>query len=271
MFGYVLLNPRSASEEEKKRYTLYYCGLCNALGSSCGKSSTRTLSYDMTFLYILLADLYNQEGTVRKAHCPVHPLTKREYMESPAAAYCADMQILLSYYSAMDKYRDEHSAKALAFMHRHEEKVREIEARYPRQREAVRTNLAKLADCEAEKSEDAVIASGCFASLLGEVFAPYEDIWYPALKIIGQGVGRFIYILDAYDDLEKDRKKGLYNPYFSREKDESLRNEVEQVLTLAASSAAEAMEKLPLNENLSIVRNVLYSGIWTKFVRKGQK
>ena len=158
MFGYVLLNPRSASEEEKKRYALYYCGLCNALGSSCGKSSTRTLSYDMTFLYILLADLYNQEGTVRKAHCPVHPLTKREYMESPAAAYCADMQILLSYYSAMDKYRDEHSAKALAFMHRHEEKVREIEARYPRQGEAVRTNLAKLADCEAEKSEDAVIA-----------------------------------------------------------------------------------------------------------------
>ena len=48
-------------------------------------------------------------------------------------------------------------------------------------------------------------------------------------------------------------------------KDEALRERVREDLTLAAASAAQALERLPLDDNLPLLRNVIYSGIWTKF------
>ena len=269
MFGYVLLNAKSASEEEKKRYTLYYCGLCKALEKNHGRASTKALSYDMTFLYMLLADLYNQEGCVERERCTIHPVGGRDFMSSPVGAYCADMQLLLAWYSARDKVRDGDDGKAAAFLSAMEAETRSTEDRYPRQARAIRLNLDLITKAELDDERDVEIPSGYFASLMGEIFAPREDQWYSRLSLIGQGLGRFVYILDAWDDLEKDRKRRHYNPYFDREKDDKLFNEVREDLTIAASSAAEELERLPLDENLSILRNIIYSGIWTKFdVRK---
>ena len=107
-----------------------------------------------------------------------------------------------------------------------------------------------------------------FSAMLAEVFTPYEDNWSFHLGQMGRCLGQFVYIMDAYDDMEKDRKKGSYNPFSSRERDDVLKNEVKDMLTLAASGAAQELEMLPLDENLSILRNVVYSGIWSRFEGK---
>ena len=86
MTGYVVLNPAAATDDEKRRYSRYYCGLCKAIEAAHGRAATKALSYDMTFLYMLLADLYNQEGETRKDHCTIHPVTKKEYISSPIAS-----------------------------------------------------------------------------------------------------------------------------------------------------------------------------------------
>lgn len=265
MFGYVLLNAKSADDEDKKRYALYYCGLCKALEARGGRTATKALSYDMTFLYLLLADLYNQEGEIRKEHCQIHPVSKREYIHTPIASYCADMQILLSYCSAMDKVRDEGSQKAQKFIASMKDIFTRIEREYPRQSAALKENLGLLDEDEKRNERDTDLVSRHFSMLLGEIFCPYDDIWAKDLRNVGQGLGKFIYLLDAWDDKEKDEKRMAYNPFSGMKKDEALRERVREDLTLAAASAAQALERLPLDDNLPLLRNVIYSGIWTKF------
>ncbi len=271
MFGYVLLNIKGCSEEEKKRYNNYYCGLCKALGRDYGKPATRTLSYDMTFLYLLLSDLYNVEEKKSREHCSIHPIGKKEFIDTRMSSYASAMQILLSYYSALDQVRDDKSFRAKNFVATFKDKVEEIEKTYPRQAKATRENLAELARLEKDAVTDAELPASCFAAMLGEIFAVKEDAWADRLRLLGRALGRFIYFLDAWDDLEKDKKSGSYNPFRGRENDESLKEEVRGELMLSASSASEILEQLPLDDNLSLLRNIIYSGIWTKFEGKNSK
>lgn len=268
MTGYVVLNPGAATDDEKRRYSRYYCGLCKAIEASHGRVATKALSYDMTFLYMLLADLYNQEGETRKDHCTIHPVTKKEYISSPIASYVADMQVLLGWYLALDKWQDDGSRKAKAFMDALEDDRAALEAKYPRQSDAIHVNLDLIRKCELAGEKDASIPAMHFSAMLAEVFTPNEDNWSFHLGQMGRHLGQFVYIMDAYDDMAKDQRKGSYNPFSSRERDDALRNEVKDMLTLAASGAAQELELLPLDENLSILRNVVYSGIWSRFEGK---
>lgn len=36
-----------------------------------------------------------------------------------------------------------------------------------------------------------------------------DDEWSDELRVLGNNLGRFIYLLDAYDDLEKMRKRTI--------------------------------------------------------------
>ena len=262
------LKEKLKTHEMKRRYSRYYCGLCKAIEAAHGRTATKALSYDMTFLYILLADLYNQEGEVMKDHCTIHPVTKKEYISSPIASYVADMQVLLGWYLALDKWQDDGNRKARAFMDALDDDRAALEAKYPRQSDAIHVNLDLIRKCELAGEKDASIPAMHFSAMLAEVFTPYEDNWSFHLGQMGRCLGQFVYIMDAYDDMEKDRKKGSYNPFSSRERDDVLKNEVKDMLTLAASGAAQELEMLPLDENLSILRNVVYSGIWSRFEGK---
>ena len=90
------------------------------------------------------------------------------------------------------------------------------------------------------------------------------DEWESYLRKIGFFMGKFIYILDAYDDLEHDRKKGCFNPFLLKEK-ENLEDWVKQLLMMAASEFAKEFEKLPIIEDVELLRNIIYSGVWTRY------
>lgn len=270
MFGYILLNRKDSTKEEKKKYRDYYCGLCRALNDSYGYKGTSCLSFDMTFLYLILSDLYNHEEKKTHVRCMVHPAFGRDIITTDAAAYCADMQILLSYFSAEDNIRDNDNNKAKKVAANFEKKIARLKEKYPRQYAAIANNLVKLEDLEKKKCQDIAAVSACFADLLGEIFVPYEDIWSEKLRSLGKAVGCFIYIMDAFDDISKDEKNGNYNPLTELKHSPSFKEEVREMLTFSASNAADIMEKLPLDENLSILRNILYSGIWAKFEVKNR-
>ena len=91
-----------------------------------------------------------------------------------------------------------------------------------------------------------------------------EDLWAPALRQLGQSLGRFIYLLDAAVDYDKDRKRGKYNPWLAMgmEKDPE---RWEQYLVNTMGRAAEAFERLPLVQDKALLDNILYSGVWVKY------
>ena len=88
---------------------------------------------------------------------------------------------------------------------------------------------------------------------------------------MGFFLGKYIYIMDAYDDLEKDIKKKNYNPLISLRNEENFTERCKDMLTLMAAESSRAFESLPILENVDILRNILYAGIWNKFLEHNCK
>jgi hypothetical protein len=113
-------------------------------------------------------------------------------------------------------------------------------------------------------------AGACFGSLMAELFAYQHDEWEQPLRQMGFYLGKFIYLLDAYDDLEDDEQYGSFNPLLPVRK--RMQKEgadfdayVRALLTMLMASCTRAFEILPIVENVDILRNILYAGVWTKF------
>ncbi len=260
MFGYVLANGSSLSKEEKAIYKAHYCGLCRVLREKYGNQAMMALSYDMVFLEMLLADLSDDEETRGSERCIPHPVKEHEYIITPSTYYAADMQMLLGYYSLLDHLNDDGKGKDK------EAKARKLlpslEEKYPRQSAALKENLAILGENEKKNLRDPETMSLIFGNILGEIFVVDDTSFFrDDLRTLGCGLGRFIYLIDAWCDREKDRKKGSYNPL-----DENISRETMKAMLLdAASTASDAAERLPLDQHVFILRNILYSGIWSKF------
>ncbi len=109
------------------------------------------------------------------------------------------------------------------------------------------------------------MAAGLTGEALGEIYAYKDDIWSEDLRQLGLYLGKFIYLMDAYEDLEKDKKSGNYNPYKFIGDLPEFDKTAEDILTMMAASASKAFEKLPILENVDILRNILYIGIWTEY------
>ena len=117
MFGYVIPNQAALDDEAKARYRTAYCGLCRRIGALHGLRGRLTLSYDLTFLNLLLSSLYEGESecVTGSGHCPIHPIRKINWRHSGPTDYCADMSVALHYYNAADKWNDDHSLLGLGF------------------------------------------------------------------------------------------------------------------------------------------------------------
>lgn len=271
MFGYVIPNQAALDDEAKARYRTAYCGLCRRIGALHGLRGRLTLSYDLTFLDLLLSSLYEGESecVTGSGHCPIHPIRKINWRHSGPTDYCADMSVALHYYNAADKWNDDHSLLGLGFEKLLDSPAQTVAQRWPRQCNAIRTCLDRLTQLEAEGSEDLDAVSGCFGELMAELFDYKQDRWSPELRSIGFHLGKFIYLLDAYDDLEHDRKKNCYNPLRSMaEHDPQFSQTCKSLLKMMMASCAESFERLPILHYDEILRNILYAGVWPKFYQR---
>ena len=140
-----------------------------------------------------------------------------------------------------------------------------VAEKYPRQTRAVKEYLKKIHICEAEKSRDLDQAAGYTGEVLAKLYQFRDDIWKEDLGRLGFFIGKFIYLMDAYEDVEKDKKSGNYNPLVFLQETDGFEEAVERILLMMTAEASRAFEKLPILENVDILRNILYAGIWTKY------
>lgn len=266
MFGYIMADRETLSEEELSRYGGCYCGLCKTLGKRHGFLGRFTLNYDMTFLVLVLSSLYEPEEERGIGRCPVHPMKKRPYWRSEYTDYAADLNLLLAWYNCMDDWEDEKRLSRLLLAKCLTGKVKKIKNHYPRQAKAIEENLALLRRYESGDEVSADLAANAFGDLMGELFVPrQEDHWAKELRALGQSLGRFIYILDACIDLELDRKKGLPNPLLALNPDARTREGDYDLLTMLLGDASRSFEYMPLLQDVHLMRNILYSGLWQKY------
>ena len=267
MFGYITVYKPELKIKDYYKYRAYYCGLCRTLLEEFGVTGQITLSYDLTFFVVLLSSLYESTTKTEVHRCKVHPVKKSPMLMNEMTVYSAKMNIVLSYYHFADDWKDDRSALGLAGMLALKKKVKKVEREYPRQCKKMRKCLKKLSDMEAQNLQNIDETAGCFGDIMAEILVCKQDMWEPYLRRIGFYLGKFIYIMDAVDDVEKDIKKGNYNPlksmYESMTKEEFLASGRE-ILTMMMAEVSDAFEKLPCIQDEDILRNILYAGVWNK-------
>ena len=250
------------------RYRAAYCGLCHALGKRCGFAARFLVSYDMTFLYLLLQSA-EPVGCVKKCRCPARLKAKSCEVDSAYMDRAADLSVLLYYWKIRDEIADPGSllrklgcrAAALALRRAY----RKAAAAQPEADQMIRLQLEKLAALEAACSDMLDAPADAFARIL-TAFAQ----GHPQQRIAEQvlyHVGRYIYLTDALDDLEKDCDSGSYNPLryrFVPEKGHLNPDDLKYFLSTVHSSvgmACAALELLDMRSGRELLQNVLYEGM----------
>lgn len=272
MFGYITPVLSVLTEEQRQRYRSVYCGVCHALRTRYGLTGRISLSNDMTFLALLLSSLCEPETSQAKARCAVHPLKSHTYLSSPMIDYAADMNALLFYYKCEDEAEDEHTLRGKAGEKLFRKAAEAVRKNRPVQAEGVVTALEALWEEEKKPSPDPDRLCNLSGEMLGAAFVPDPaDIWAPALRSVGAGLGRFIYWMDAWDDYDADRKSGAFNPLAAWHDRPDYEDFCKETLELLIADAAQSFEFLPLVQDLDILRNVLYSGVWQRWTLKTEK
>lgn len=277
MFGYVVANIEKLSPEQQAIYRGYYCGICRSLKKQYGNFGRLTLNYDITFMALLLADLFDPATTYHKGRCVVHPAKQRTMTQNELIDYGAAMNVLLAYHNLMDDWQDDKNQAAKTAAKRLEHHVVAITEQYPRQAKAVASCMKELSRLELTAPQDLDAAANLSGRMLGELFVYKKDRWAEDCYTLGEALGRFVYWMDAYEDLPKDLKKGSYNPMALICDRADYEQRVEEMLKDALGTCAIVLERLPLVEHLDILRNILYSGVWSKYrqlnevKKKGEK
>ena len=266
MFGYIAPVLSALDDGQKARYRGTYCGVCQALRTDSGTAARSILSNDLTFLAILLNSLYEPETDQRNRRCAVHPLKAHPCCSSSMIRYAADMNILLSWYKFRDQWMDDRALRGRAgqrWLRRAADGVRQ---RRPAQAQAVDAALSRLWALEKEDAPSPDQLCNLSGAMLGAVFVPDpEDLWAGDLYAVGAGLGRFVYWMDAYEDFPADQRRHRFNPLSGYRGRVDYEDFCCRTLELFLAEAAEHFERLPLEKDLDLLRNVLYSGVWQRY------
>lgn len=280
MFGYVKAYVPELRMREHEFYRAVYCGLCGSMKKLTGLRSTFTLSYDMVFLALCRMAVLGHRYEVKPERCGVNPfrVKKRAVMtDGDELRYAAAVSALLTERKLLDDKTDERGFKRLRAKLMLGGATRALKrASVPAELyDSVCLKLDELYALEETKPDSVGGGAELFGELLGRIFAHGIDgdggrILYE----IGRGVGRYIYIIDAVDDVGEDIKSGRYNPIVSLWAKEitdgelSLRAKgaLSDSLKLELSRAAGAVMLIELPdggypETLELVKNIVYLGM----------
>ena len=223
----------------------------------------------MTFLALFLSALYEPEEKAEKCKCIFHPMKQKQVIHNEYIDYAAAMTVALTYHKCLDDWNDERKLVSHRYSKVLEKSYKKVKAKYPRQCESIEKSLwqQNLVEKEANASpDDAINYSGM---MLTELFVYKEDFWSNCLRSFGYELGRFIYLMDAAMDYEKDFKKNNYNPLFKMNKKPE---EIRDLLEMTIGNATEEFERLPIVQDENLLRNILYGGVWQQYYEKlGEK
>ncbi len=263
MLGYVTIAKGELKIKEYDIYQAYYCGICKAIGKRCGQLSRLTLSYDSVFLAMVLAGLDVTPEKIEQQHCIVHPIKKKPVvLNQKAVDYAADVMIILAYHKFLDDWKDEKSPLGLAGKTAMLSAYKKLENRYPEACLQVEAGLAALSQLETENCGSLDLTANAFADVMEPLFAGYAEAAGGSesriLAQLGRALGRWIYVIDALDDYEKDKEKGSYNPLIYR------KNNLEGIGDLLYHYLADVMnayDLLNMKKNKSIIENIIFMGM----------
>jgi len=197
-------------------------------------------------------------------------------------AYASHINLLLTYYKFVDLKKDGSALLGTLGCMALYRQFKKARRNYPEKAEAIEKNLKALDVLERQRCDRIDEAAEPFANLMAEIlFYPGMDFdkgAVSALKHLAYNLGRFIYIIDAYDDIEKDIRSGNYNPLLAQYKygsdeggpqifKDKVREPVAFNLTFTLSEIDRACDSLDFKKNRGIIENVVKIGLYKELER----
>lgn len=284
MFGYVIPCRDKLSEAQWQSYRAAYCGLCHTLSRRYGFPARFLLNYDFTFLALLLC----RETTapcVQCRRCVASPFRGRSVCErNKAMDVAADISVILVYWKLRDQLADERGLRkipAMALMMIFHRIFRRARARNQPLHEEIGTQLAHLQRLEQEGCPSLDRTAEQFARIMtAMVPTDWDEASRRSLEQLLYHLGRWIYLADAWDDLEEDMRQSRYNPivcrYGLRSSDENAKTHakesIERTMIHSENLAISAFHLGNYGYNSPVIENVLCGGLQSvrKLVFSGQ-
>ncbi len=278
MFGYILPDKPEMKIKEFEIFRAYYCGVCKSMGRNFGVLSRFALNYDSVFLSLFLSSVNEDRPSFKKEACFANPIKRKNIIKNNEFIdYAADINVLLTYYKLRDNWKDEKSiasyfASSLIGRGFQKAKKKNVNAA-----EYIRKSIEELSELEEQRCNSMDRAAEPFAAMMSKIlvegYRGNNTGTAECLKWVGYNLGKWIYLIDAYDDIEKDIKSKSYNPLLMQYEykegckvedfKRSIYTEVDFNLVQSMSQIARAIELLEL-KNRGIIENIAYLGLYKK-------
>lgn len=278
MFGYIHPLKPELKVKDYEKFRAYYCGVCHSISKRMGQIPRLVLTYDATFYALFLDGLHkDSKTTFRMSRCIRHPLQKRpSAFDSECLDYAADVNIILAWYNILDKYIDGERFKAIGAMAVLKRAFGQCKKRYPELCKDIKKQLDELHRLEQEKCGNIDLVSETFANILKAISCPkflnLTEQTQEAMQWLGYNLGKWLYLIDAYDDIEEDVCKNNYNPFLTRyeydpEKQDienfkkEIREQAEFLLVNCLDQMTKAYQLIDVSQNADIIENIIYMGM----------
>ena len=271
MLGYVKAFKPEMKVKDYELYKATYCGLCRTMGKCTGCVSKMTLSYDFVFFALVRMAMEKAKGQVKRRRCLLHPLKKRPMLEiNPTLEYTAKSSVILTRIKLKDNINDTRGfSRFLAkiaglvsiFFKKTDEKLLPLA-------EKIQKCFDDLLQLEKEECDSIDMVANTSGELIGNVAAFGLDEANARIAYeIGFHLGKWVYVIDACDDLENDVKKGSYNVLkyaFGDNISEGDKSLLKQAMLLELDSMSKSVDLIDFSHHRdveAIVRNIVFDGL----------
>jgi hypothetical protein len=276
MFGYVTPCKMELKIKDYEKFKAYYCGLCKSIKSNIGDIPRISLNYDMTFLAILLDSLNADKPIYTKETCAMKGFKKKTIIkDNSCLKYAAFCNTALSYYKFLDNTIDDNSIKSRIFSFLFKGYLKKTPPELSGHLVYIENILNQLHNYESDSKNKSIDQlSHPFAELTGFILSSYEHNKHKSnLYWLGYNLGKWIYLIDAWDDLERDMLGKKFNPINScfnesnipySEFSKQVEDKIDFILGTCAAQCMHSFKKLSLEKNEDLLYNILQYGLLEK-------
>lgn len=269
MFGYLQIHKDELKVKEYEAYKSVYCGLCKQLGRDYGFLTRLILSYDCTFYAILLMSLKRSCTGFSDGRCKFNPLKKCKFADCKDNAYskASALSVISAYYKVVDDIDDSGFFKRIAlkiakpFFGRRQKKAAR---RFPEIENIVSEMMKNQKAAENDELVTIDKAANPTAKMISDLAALEggNDLQKRVLSEFGYQIGRWVYLIDAADDYEKDKKSGNFNPFIKADIND--KDYINSVLSQSLARAYDAYNLLDIIDFKPIINNMMLYGFPNK-------
>lgn len=278
MFGYIRPQKSELLVREFEQYKGIYCALCKQLGKSYGVAARLTLSYDCTFLAMLMLALSKECSSFHTGKCVVNPLKKCTYCSDGQQnfEFSSALSVILTYHKVKDDIADSklggkiRSGMVLPFVAHAYKKAANNFPRLAQIAAAAMKMQNEAEHCEKPSIDFCADPTAQMLSQIFELIAGDNEHNKRILAQLGYYLGRWVYLIDAADDLEKDVKSNSFNPFViklqlepnsSSEQFAQAKSYCNEVLNATLSQAVAAIQLINFPYFQSIISNTILKGL----------